>query len=99
MSAETSLLAEVPLFTLLDDEERTALAAHLEVVHFPAEHIIFHYGEPGDSMVIVRAGAAELSFKNDTGEKIVLEEVGPGDFFGELAFLAGGARSAPARVT
>ena len=99
MSAETSLLAEVPLFTLLDDEERAALAAHLDVVRFPAEHVIFHYGEPGDSMLIVRAGAAELSFKNDSGEKIVLEEVGPGDFFGELAFLDGGARSATVRVT
>ncbi len=99
MSAEASLLAEVPLFTLLDDEERAALATHLDVVHFPAEHIIFNYGEPGDSMFVVRSGTAELSFKNDTGEKIVLEEVGPGDFFGELAFLDAGARSATVRVT
>ena len=99
MSAETSLLAEVPLFTLLDDEERAALAAHLDVVHFPVEHVIFNYGEPGDSMFVVRTGAAELSFKNDSGEKIVLEEVGPGNFFGELAFLDGGARSATVRVT
>ena len=99
MSAEASLLAEVPLFTLLDEEERAALAAHLDVVRFPAEHIVFHYGEPGSSMLIVRTGAAELSFKNDTGEKIVLETVGPGDFFGELAFLDGGARSATVRVT
>ena len=99
MSAETSLLAEVPLFSFLDDEERAALAAHLDVVSFPAEHIIFNYGEPGNSMLIVRAGAAELSFKNDTGEKLILETVGPGDFFGELAFLDGGARSATVRVT
>ena len=99
MSAEASLLAEVPLFMLLDDEERAALAAHLDVVRFPAEHVVFNYGEPGDSMLVVRAGAAELSFKNDTGEKIILETVGPGDFFGELAFLDGGARSATVRVT
>ena len=99
MSAETSLLAEVPLFSFLDDEERAALAAHLDVVSFPAEHVIFNYGEPGNSMLIVRAGAAELSFKNDTGEKLILETVGPGDFFGELAFLDGGARSATVRVT
>lgn len=99
MSADTSLLAEVPLFQLLDDEERADLVAQLEVARFPAGHVVFRYGEPGDRMFVVRAGAAELFFKNDTGEKIVLETVGPGDFFGELAFLDNGARSATVQVT
>lgn len=98
MSAEASLLAEVPLFQLLDDQERAALAAHLDVVQFPTEHIVFNYGEPGDSMFVIRSGAVEMSFKNDTGEKIVLETAGPGDFFGELSFLDSGARSATVRV-
>ena len=99
MSAEASLLAEVPLFTFMDDAERADLATLLDAVHYPADHLIFHYGEPGDYMVIVRTGTVELSFKNDTGEKLVLEMVGPGGFFGELAFLDGGARSATARTT
>ena len=99
MSAEAALLAEVPLFQLLDDEERTALAAHLDSVTFPKGHIVFNYGEPGDAMYIVRAGTAELSFKNDTGNKIILENVARGDFFGELAFLDGGSRSATVLVT
>ena len=99
MSAEAALLAEVPLFQFLDDEERTALAAHLESVKFPVGHIVFNYGEPGDTLYIVRAGTAELSFKNDTGQKIVLENVARGDFFGELAFLDGGSRSATVLVT
>ena len=50
-------------------------------------------------MYVVRSGQAELSFTNDTGEKIVLETVGSGDFFGELAFLDGGARSATVLIT
>ena len=99
MSAEAALLAEVPLFQLLDDEERTSLAAHLDAVKFPKGHVVFNYGEPGDAMYIVRAGTAELSFRNDTGNKIVLENVARGDFFGELAFLDGGSRSATVLVT
>ncbi len=99
MSADAALLAEVPLFQLLDDEERASLAAHLDSVKFPAGHVVFNYGEPGDAMYIVRTGKAELSFRNDTGEKIVLENVERGDFFGELAFLDGGARSATVLVT
>ena len=99
MSADANLLAEVPLFNLLDDEERAALAAHLDVVKFPAGHVIFNYGEPGDAIYVVRSGEAELSFKNDTGEKIVLENAVAGDFFGELSFLDSGSRSATVLVT
>ena len=99
MSAEAALLAEVPLFNLLDDEERASLAAHLDAVTFPKGHIVFNYGEPGDAMYVVRTGTAELSFKNDTGNKIILETVTGGDFFGELAFLDGGSRSATVLVT
>ncbi len=99
MPAAATLLAEVPLFHLLDDEERASLATHLDVVTFPVGHVVFNYGEPGDAMYVVRGGRAELSFTNDTGEKIVLEIVEQGDFFGELAFLDGGARSATVLVT
>jgi CRP/FNR family cyclic AMP-dependent transcriptional regulator len=99
MSADADLLAEVPLFQFLDAEERIALASHLEIVKFPAGHTIFSYGEPGDTMYILRSGEAEMSFRNDTGEKIVLETASRGDFFGELAFLDGGSRSATVVVT
>ncbi len=99
MSADASLLAEVPLFHLLDDEERASLAAQLDVVRFPKGHIVFNYGEPGDAMFVVRSGEAELSFKNDTGEKIVLETAMAGDFFGEHAFLDGGSRTTTVLVT
>ena len=97
MSAD--LLAEVPLFQLLDEDERVALLSHLEAVTFPKGHIIYNYGEPGDTIYIIRAGDVELSFKNYTGEKIVIEELGCGDFFGEIAFLDAGARTTTALVT
>ena len=99
MSADAALLAEVPLFQLLDLDERVELATHLDVIKFPVGHVVFHYGEPGDAIYIVRSGEAELSFQNDTGEKIVLEKAARGDFFGELAFLDGGSRSATVQVT
>ncbi len=99
MSADAKLLAEVPLFQLLDDEERASLATHLDVVTFSTGHVVFNYGEPGDAMYIVRSGKAEMSFRNDTGEKIILENCDRGDFFGELAFLDGGTRSATVTVT
>ena len=49
-SPEAELLAEVPFFQLLDDEERNILAAQLDIVRFDAGHLIFNYGDPGDSL-------------------------------------------------
>jgi CRP/FNR family transcriptional regulator, cyclic AMP receptor protein len=99
VGADPEILAEVPFFSLLDDQERAALAARVETVSKPAGTFLFNYGDPGDSLYIVRAGEVEIFFKNDTGERIVLETAGPGDFFGEISLLDGGPRTASARVT
>lgn len=93
------MLRGIPLFQLLGEEERRELASQLELVRYAANHMVFHIGDPGDSMYIVCTGALEVFFKNDTGERIVLERPGPGDFFGELAFLESGCRSASVVAT
>jgi len=99
VGADPEILAEVPFFSLLDDQERAALAARVDTISKPAGTALFNYGDPGDSLYIVRAGEVEIFFKNDTGEKIVLETAGKGDFFGEISLLDGGARTASAHVT
>ncbi len=93
------MLKEVPLFGFLDDSERDDLASRLEVIRFAAGQTIFQVGEPGDALYVIRSGQAEVFFKNDTGERIVLEVAGPGDFFGELSLLDHGSRSASVVAT
>ena len=95
----SQILAEVPLFQLLDGDERAALAAKVEAISAPAGTVLFNYGEPGDSLYIVREGEVEIFFKNDTGQRIVLERPGAGDFFGELSLIDAGPRTASALVT
>jgi uncharacterized membrane protein len=92
------MLAEVPLFSLLDDQERATLAERVDVVTMKAGEVVFHYGDPGDSMFVVRSGVVEMSFTNDTGDKIVLETARAGDFFGEISLLDGESRTAAAVV-
>jgi uncharacterized membrane protein len=99
MSADPQLLSGVPLFALLDEQERTTLAERMETVTFSAGTALFHRGDPGDSLYVVRSGEVEIFFKNDTGERFVLEVAGPGDFFGEISLLDGGARTASAIAT
>ena len=99
MSPEADLLREVPLFQLLDDHERTELAAQLEVVSFAAGETVFNYGDPGHAIYVVSSGEVEVFFKNDTGERIVLEVATRGDFFGELSMLDRGTRTASVVAT
>lgn len=96
MSADPSLLAEVPLFALLDDEERKTLSGILNEHHFPAGTTIFSYGDPGDSLYIIRAGRVHITVENTEGDQIILDENTAGDVFGEISLLDAGSRSATA---
>jgi uncharacterized membrane protein len=99
MSIDPAILADVPLFQLLDAEERAALATRVETITTPAGKMLFSYGDPGDALYLVRAGVVEIFFKNDTGERIVLETSRAGDFFGEISLIDPGPRTASALVT
>jgi len=92
------LLSQVPLFALLDDQERSLLAERVETVTFTEGHTIFNVGDPGDSMYLVTSGEVQLSVKTKTGEEMFLESPGPGEFFGEISLLDQGPRTATARA-
>jgi CRP/FNR family transcriptional regulator, cyclic AMP receptor protein len=99
MATDVALLAGVPFFQYLDDEEREVLAQQLDVVRLPKGENVFHVDDPGGILYVIRQGCVEVFLKDDTGERIVLETPGPGEVFGELSFLDGGARSASVVVT
>ena len=96
MPTNSELLSEVPLFARLDASERELLAQRLDGAQFAAGATIYQAGDPGDALYIVTAGAVEISFKNDTGDRILLERCGPGQFFGETSLIDGGPRTATA---
>jgi CRP/FNR family cyclic AMP-dependent transcriptional regulator len=96
MSTPADMLAEVPLFALLDEQERAVLAERVELVHYKAGEPVFSFGDPGGAMYILKSGQVELSFKNKTGETVILERPEAGDFFGEISLLDEGPRTATA---
>ena len=99
MATRSEALAEIPLFALLDDQERAALAERLDEARFAAGTKIFQTGQPGDALYAVRAGEVEIFFNSDSGDRILLETARAGDFFGEISLLDGGPRTASAVVT
>jgi CRP/FNR family cyclic AMP-dependent transcriptional regulator len=98
-TAAAALLAEVPIFQFLDDEERSLLADEMDPVHFGVGEMVFSYGDPGDSMYLIQSGEVEVFFKDDTGGRIILETARKGAFFGELSLLDNGPRTASVVVT
>jgi CRP/FNR family transcriptional regulator, cyclic AMP receptor protein len=96
MSTNVTMIGEVPIFELLDDEEREALAQMLDCRDFKAGDNIFKYGEQGGEIFILRTGRVELFVESTDGEKIILAENEHGDVIGELSFLDGGLRTATA---
>ncbi len=92
-----SLLRGIPLFA---DLTRAELLAVEEILHersYLAGEIVFEEGDEGLGMYLVVSGRVEI-LRSGAGGRGRLAEVGPGEFFGELALLDDAPRSASARA-
>ncbi|MGB3050333.1 MAG: Crp/Fnr family transcriptional regulator [Polyangiales bacterium] len=66
-------------------------------VRLPGGTTVFRQGDPGGSMYVIRAGKVRV-LKEAHGRQRVVTTLGPGDFFGEIAVVMGGPRTATAEV-
>lgn len=89
-------LERVQLFAGLDRDTLERLATGLRTRRFRRNEVLFHQGDPGDSLFIVTAGAVKIVLPSEEGDEAILATVRPGAFFGELALLDGAPRSATA---
>jgi CRP/FNR family transcriptional regulator, cyclic AMP receptor protein len=96
MSTNVAMLADIPVFSLLDHAERETLAEIMDCESVAAGKVIFDMGDVGDCLYILRSGHVHIYVENTTGEKIVLGEFEPGEVFGEISLLDGGPRTATA---
>jgi CRP/FNR family cyclic AMP-dependent transcriptional regulator len=90
------LLAEIPLFSNMDDEERAGLLEIMTERIFQPGQTVMMTGDQGDAFYIIERGEVEVWLTDTEGQKVVLDVIGPGKFFGELSMLAGETRSASA---
>ncbi|MGA3119339.1 MAG: DUF1003 domain-containing protein [Polyangiaceae bacterium] len=94
------LLAQIPLFQSLVDDDREALAARLTEKSLRAGDIVFSKDDPGSSMYVVQSGAVQVYLPSDAGgaPPVVLKDLRTGEFFGELALFDDKPRSASVRA-
>ncbi len=84
-----SRLANVPLFSDCSQRDLQTVARAVREISHPAGTVIAREGEPGIGLFILLDGTAEVSIG---GRKKAT--LGPGEFFGEIALLDGGPRTA-----
>ena len=87
-------LRSVPLFEGLGKKERQALAQSADVIDIAEGKQLAREGEFAYEFFVIRTGTAEVT----QGEKC-LNELGPGDFFGEMGVLAAERRVATVTST
>ena len=89
-------LGKVPIFEFLTPEERKVVASRFSLQTYNAGQVIFSKDEPGTTLHIIVSGAVKIFLPSDQGEEAPLAMPKSGDYFGELALLDGGSRTASA---
>jgi CRP/FNR family cyclic AMP-dependent transcriptional regulator len=97
MPVDAPLIGGVALFRSMDEDERRALAAVMELRTVRAGEVVFREGDHGDSLLCVASGRLETLVKDNAGQEIVLSVVEAGDVVGEMSMLDGRPRSATVR--
>jgi CRP/FNR family cyclic AMP-dependent transcriptional regulator len=90
------LLQNHYLLGKLSGGEIDMLLQYARVERHRAGQEIFAKGSPGQSMFAVLRGTVKISAPSPAGKEIVLNLIGPGEIFGEIALLDGLERSGDA---
>src|SRR3712207_8575913 len=90
------VLRQAPLFSGLDDEAATSLAASMDLTRLRRGEVLFREGDSGDRLYVVVEGKMKLGRTSGDGRENLLAILGPGQMFGELSLFDPGPRSATA---
>ena len=93
-NTKIELIKATPLFARCTRAELTALAAEADELPVPAGKALTRQGDRGREFMVLVEGTAEVA---RNGSRI--NELGPGDFIGEIALLTGSPRTATVTTT
>lgn len=86
---DAARLKKLPLFSDLSDKERQQVARWADEVEVPAQKHLIDQGQFGYEFFVIEEGKAEVKRGDE-----VIAQLGPGDFFGEIALLEEDRRTA-----
>jgi CRP/FNR family transcriptional regulator, cyclic AMP receptor protein len=88
MACDPNVFAEVPIFSLLDADERAILAEHVELRRFVSRQRIYKVGDPGSRAYIVLTGRVEVSLVDEEQRPVVVDTPQHGEIFGLSSMLS-----------
>jgi len=83
------MLRRVPLFSTCDDKQLSFIASQVEQMEFPSGKTLCRQGESGGEFFILLSGDCDV-----LRDGRAIRRLGPGDFFGEIALMDRGPRTA-----
>ena len=93
-----AVLAQIPLFQRVSQEDRQRLVAVSEVRVYERGELVFHEGDPSDFFVVVITGRAKVFKRTPAGHDLILEMFGPGGLLGAVAVYESRAYPASAEA-
>ena len=95
-SSKLSVLRKHPIFADLEPEAFEQLCRYAKHSTLKRGTTLFSKGDPGHSLYAVISGTVKMSNSSPDGRNAILNIVGPGEIFGEIALLDGQDRSTDA---
>ncbi|HEX5505151.1 MAG TPA: ATP-binding cassette domain-containing protein [Thermomicrobiales bacterium] len=95
-SDPAALLARCPLFAGWPEKDLRAIVSQLRRVDAVAGTVVCRQGEAGQEMYFIDAGQVQVASGDG---RYVYDYLGPGAYFGEIALLGDGRRTATVTVT
>ena len=98
MAGENELLQklfrQVPLFRHLPPKHAEVILRDFTIRRVKKDEVVVYQEEPGTEFYIVLSGLVRVTLISREGEEFILNELGPGDFFGEISLIDAEPRSA-----
>lgn len=93
---DDDVVLRAPLFVGLDRDSAMALIGSMKSIDLGRGDTLFHEGEPGDRLYVVREGKVKLGRRSNDGRENLIAVLGPGEMLGELSLFDPGPRTATA---
>ncbi len=93
------VLRQAPLFEGLEDRDLDRIIDQLEIQACDKGELVVRQGDRTDSLYVIVDGKVDVFLCNDKGKEIIINSLGPGDSFGELAPIGGIPRQASIQTT
>jgi CRP-like cAMP-binding protein len=98
LAAILEFLSSLPLFEGVSQAQLEVLAKASRFRQAPKDTFLFFQTDSPNAVYLVRQGAIAIQLDNPDGRELVINEMLPGDCFGELGILTGLPRSATAKA-